>query len=568
MKQIFVRYCMSVKYVCKLVEKMDALVKKQFLFFLLIFGLVAVGNSQNRYNDYGKLQKRDVFKEDFNAASTSCWLGTDQYRSAKLANGYYCMEARSAKPSKFDLMMSEAPLANYEFELRLSTTSANGSAFHQVTLGELATEYLVFAFNSQGDFRVAWKGDRLNKTLCKQNTSSIYASASNKLTIKKMDKSVYFFMNESLIYTTASDTLGAMQMGFELATSSQAKIDYIRLSSLDDDAIDGPPMVVWEHPDKNPTVSKSASYGIRAVVYSSKELKEVSVYLNNELIEQKITQDLVFRSFKGYTYTIDRLIDLKEGSNVISIVAKNASGTTKAADMDITYGNDPSITDKRLALIIGNSNYKNGPKLKNAANDARLMAQTLENLGFVVIKKINASKSEIEKAMKDFGSEMSGYDVGLFYFAGHGIQTDEGNFVLPTDAKLDTKDDLQDEAIGLESILNEFGHNKDKAGIVILDACRDNPFVFKDQTKTYTGFRSPTTPSGTIVAFSTSEGTASSDGSGQNGLFTEELAKQIMLKQSIEEVFKETRKQVELRSSGSQTPQEWSKLVRDFYFRR
>jgi len=547
---------------------MNASVKKYLIAFVLFLSASMLASSQNKYGDYGKLQKRDLFKDDFEPSSAGWWLGVDQFKSAKISNGYYCLETKGSKSFRFDTLMSANVPISYEFEARLSCSSTNPSSFQQIMLGEKDAQYLCFAFNAQGDFRIAWKGDRLKKNLTKQNTSLIYASASNKLTIKKMDKTIYFFINEGLVYTTAGDSLGEMRFDLELASNSKMKIDYLRFTALDDEALDGPPVVQWEHPDKSPVVSKSTGYAIKATVLSSQELLEVSVYQNKELIEQKITQDLVFRSFKGYTYTIDRTVDLQVGSNVFSVVARNAKGKTQAAEMEIIYGETDAVSEKRLALVIGNSNYRSGPKLKNPANDARLMAQTLEDMGFTVVKKINVSKQEIEKAIQDFGSDMSSYDVGLFYFAGHGIQTEEGNFILPTDAKLNKKSDLMEEAIGLDKILNQFGHDKDKAGIVILDACRDNPFTFKDQTRTFTGFRSPSTPSGTIVSFSTSEGTASSDGTGQNGLFTEELVKQIMLKQPIEDVFKETRKQVELRSSGAQTPQEWSKLIRHFYFRK
>ncbi|HYG03617.1 MAG TPA: caspase family protein, partial [Chryseosolibacter sp.] len=209
-------------------------------------------------------------------------------------------------------------------------------------------------------------------------------------------------------------------------------------------------------------------------------------------------------------------------------------------------------TERRLALVIGNADYQFSGKLKNTVNDANLMVSTLKELGFDVITKNDATKVEMEQSILDFSRELGKYNVALFFYAGHGIQLDGSNYLIPVDAKLDDRLAAQFEAVDVGRLVSQFERYPNNINIVILDACRNNPF------KTWTrggeaGFKAMPAPSGTIIAFATSEGATASDGTEQNGLYTSYLAKQMKIPQRIEDVFIQTRVEVRNTSNNQQS---------------
>jgi len=132
--------------------------------------------------------------------------------------------------------------------------------------------------------------------------------------------------------------------------------------------------------------------------------------------------------------------------------------------------------DKRLALVIGNSDYVNGGSLRNPVNDANLMAVTLEELGFDVIKKNNITKQEFDLAILDFWRKQADYNISLFYYAGHGVQVDGVNYILPVDVTLEDQLALRVEAVNVGEIISQFERFPNNINLVILDACRDDPF--------------------------------------------------------------------------------------------
>lgn len=223
-----------------------------------------------------------------------------------------------------------------------------------------------------------------------------------------------------------------------------------------------------------------------------------------------------------------------------------------------------SQTEKRIALVVGNSAYTTTP-LKNSVNDASLMATTLQGLGFTVIKKINVTKAQLEQAVQQFSEKLSVNNVALFYYAGHGMQANGINYLIPIDAKLDKESDLKYQAVNINFIVEEFQQYPQNTNIVILDACRDNPLASWARGGTR-GFKAISPSSGTIISFATAEGNTASDGVGVNGLFTSKLVEQMKVAQPIESVFKNTRIQVLKSSEGKQSPQEWSMLIGNFQF--
>jgi len=219
---------------------------------------------------------------------------------------------------------------------------------------------------------------------------------------------------------------------------------------------------------------------------------------------------------------------------------------------------------KRLALVIGNSEYQQGGALKNPVNDANLIAQTLQSLGFEVKKIINADLRQMQNAAVEFTDKISNYRVALFYYAGHGVQVDGINYLIPVDAKIDDELRTKYEAFDINDINYAFARNSSNMNIMILDACRDNPFRswMRGGKRGFTVVRNQA--SGTIIAFATREGETASDGKGNNGLYTEKLVAQMKLSQNIIEVFQNTRSEVLRASNNKQCPQEWNMLTNNF----
>jgi uncharacterized caspase-like protein len=232
-------------------------------------------------------------------------------------------------------------------------------------------------------------------------------------------------------------------------------------------------------------------------------------------------------------------------------------------------GDDAPIAaqpEQRLALVIGNSAYKAGP-LTNPVNDARAMAVKLQQLGFTVIKKEDASLEEMMSSVRDFGSQLANGGVGLFYYAGHGVQSRGANYLIPVDSDIRSEDELATRAYNANEVLEKMDTAKNRINMVILDACRDNPFArsFRSGSRGLAGMDQA--PSGTLVAYATSPGATASDGVGANGLYTEQLLQEMSVQGAkLEEVFKRVRVSVKERSEGKQLPWEMSSVTGDFYF--
>src|SRR5215510_5516242 len=220
---------------------------------------------------------------------------------------------------------------------------------------------------------------------------------------------------------------------------------------------------------------------------------------------------------------------------------------------------------KRIALVIGNSDYKTSP-LSNPVNDAKDMAQLLRELGFEVIYKQDASQTEMKSAIREFGNNIVKGDVALFYYAGHGAQVKGENYLIPVNAVITKEEEVEYESVNAGFVLAQMASAQNKLNIVILDACRNNPFArsFRSQAS---GLAQMTAPAGTIVAYATEPGSVAADGAGKNGLYTEELLKAMRVPGlKIEELFKQVRIAVRNKSQNKQTPWESSSLEGDFYF--
>lgn len=224
-------------------------------------------------------------------------------------------------------------------------------------------------------------------------------------------------------------------------------------------------------------------------------------------------------------------------------------------------------TEPRLALIIGNASYKSSP-LSNPVNDARLMDKVLKEAGFTTIKAENASIREMRRLVRDFGDKLKASGgVGLFYFAGHGVQVRGENFLVSTDSDIHSEDEVADDSVNVNVILDKMQSAGNRMNLIILDACRNNPFASKSRSSA-SGLATINAPSGSLVAYATAPGSVASDGKGQNGLYTEYLAKAMQQPGlAVEEVFKQVRTAVRTGSNNQQTPWENTALEGQFYFK-
>jgi len=219
----------------------------------------------------------------------------------------------------------------------------------------------------------------------------------------------------------------------------------------------------------------------------------------------------------------------------------------------------------RLALVIGNSTYQNAP-LKNPSNDATDMAVMLKRLDFKVTLKTNATRRTMLSSIIAFGKQLRDGGVGLFYYAGHGLQVQGHNYLIPIDARIDSESDVEYEAVDAGRVLGKMEDAGNGLNIIILDACRNNPYSRSFRSGS-TGLAKMDAPTGSILAFSTSPGSVAADGSGRNGLYTSKLLKHMASPGlNIEKVFKKVRIDVARSSGKKQTPWESSSLMGDFYF--
>ncbi|MGV7220514.1 MAG: caspase family protein [Nitrospinales bacterium] len=224
-----------------------------------------------------------------------------------------------------------------------------------------------------------------------------------------------------------------------------------------------------------------------------------------------------------------------------------------------------AVSNKRTALIIGNSDYKTSP-LKNPLNDAEDIAYELQRLGFKVQLGKNMNKKDMFFAIREFGKEIKQGGVGLFYYAGHGMQVHGKNFLIPVGADIHSEDEVEYEAIDAGLILRKMEAAGNPMNIVMLDACRDNPFArsFRSNQK---GLAQMDAPSGSLIVYATAPGSVAADGGGRNGTFTKNFLGHVRDPDlEVGQMLKRVRAGVQKDTNGQQVPWESSSLVGDFYF--
>jgi len=227
-----------------------------------------------------------------------------------------------------------------------------------------------------------------------------------------------------------------------------------------------------------------------------------------------------------------------------------------------------TASEKRVALIIGNAAYQSMP-LQNTLNDARAMEKALRECDFQIIRELDAGRSSMRKSIRKFGEKIKDVGVGLFYYAGHALQVRGENYLVPIGASVFAEDEVMDECLRASSVVRKMESAGNRLNILILDACRNNPF--RSFRSTAQGLAEMHAPAGTIIQYATAKGSVASDQdeNRQNGLYTSKLLNHILTPGlEVRKMFSLVREEVYLASNKDQLPWEANSMMGcDFYFR-
>lgn len=311
------------------------------------------------------------------------------------------------------------------------------------------------------------------------------------------------------------------------------------------------------------TQSESESFGVyydikRALITEGES--SYSIYYSLENFNKREAESLPL------AYNISDRVEKKVAEVKLKSLVQDTKATT-VNTANIVKKVTTNSSEKRVALLIGNNNYTTAAKLKNPVNDVNLMKAVLDSLNFEVFTVLNGDYNTMLAGLRKFSAAAKDADVAMFYYAGHGLQFDGKNYLIPVNANIETKESVALETLDVDLVMRtlEIVRNKERLNLVILDACRNNPFNTWSRGGG-SGLAAVTPTNGTLVAYSTSPNSTASDGQGNNGLYTEELAIQLLTPQRIEDVFIKTRVAVEEKSMGRQSPWELARLRASYSF--
>jgi len=390
-----------------------------------------------------------------------------------------------------------------------------------------------------------------NATKIDYDITDYFTEAKSKYDLN-FEKNIVLTEGNNQVIIEATNSTGSV-------TSEVRLINYAKLTDYTK------PGIIWQTPHSSMESSNVANYTVKACIKSNLTIIQVALYLNNSLWAFEKSFEPILDPECAVDF--ERNIELNPGSNEIKIEATNSENEKISESRIINYQIEE--TGRRLALVIGNANYSLGGTLANPINDAIAMSEVLKKVGFEVNTYTNADQKTIKKAMDEFGEKLDDYNVGLFYYAGHGVQVNGTNYIIPIDANLKKEQDVDYDCVEIGRILGKMEDSGNETNIIILDACRDNPFerTWSGRSARTRGLAFMAAPSGSIIAYATAPGNTASDGPGKNGLYTETLLECIQMPGlQIEEVFKNVRILVEKKSNNTQTPWESTSLKGEFYF--
>ena len=309
-------------------------------------------------------------------------------------------------------------------------------------------------------------------------------------------------------------------------------------------------------------------YQMRLGIKSKSKVEEVNVTVNGAL-----TRGIKTVASDGYDLTVDRTLALSEGLNRIVVSVRNGDGISTSEKVITYQGNNPTpvFNDKRIAFVIGNSHYSNSEmNLANPENDAKDVAEKLKGLGFEVVLKLDATLEDMDRELTSFGQKAKEYDVAMFYYAGHGIQSKGVNYLIPTNIDNLAEDNMKYKCVDMERVLDVMEDSKCKLKIVILDACRNDPLSRRWHRSAGTrGLSLMNAPTGTIISFSTAPGSTALDGKGRNSPYTEAFLNTLdMPNLDVFHFFQKVGASVLDKTQRSQNPWLSVSFTGDFYFNK
>ena len=261
----------------------------------------------------------------------------------------------------------------------------------------------------------------------------------------------------------------------------------------------------------------------------------------------------------------------------LKIIALQREEELKKLKIELAQVNRPISNSNRRALVIGNDSYKQITKLLNAREDAKAVAESLEQVGYMVTLKLDLTEKEMKSALRVFKSQINGGEEVVIFYAGHGVQLGSSNYLLPTDIAGENEEQIKDEAIQLQRILDDMTEKKAKLTLVMLDACRDNPFKVAGRNIGGRGLAPTTAANGQMVIFSAGTGQQALDKLGptdkdKNGVSTRVLIKEMKnTGVSVDKLIRNVRNQVVALAQSighEQVPAIYDQVVGDFYFKK
>jgi hypothetical protein len=332
------------------------------------------------------------------------------------------------------------------------------------------------------------------------------------------------------------------------------------------------PTITWQNPAYSTIATPTNQINLKACIESNCSITDLSLYIDGKAQTISSARDFLVKKGNCDGYLFEQLVNLPNTERPIKVtlsVATNAGTFSSERVISIGQNTAPvALSEKRIALVIGNNAYANAP-LRNPVNDALAMKIQLQQLGFNVHQYLDQPFKDMAKAINDFGLKAKDYDLALVYYAGHGIQYGESNYLVPVDAALNYPELVQSECIGLDRILQNLAGAQVKVGVVILDACRTNPFrrnwALASRNTINDGLTKSQPPMGTLIAYAADANQTADDNSDEpNGLYTSELLKNLKRPGlTLEQIFRDTRSKVIERTKNTklQVPAEYSMLV-------
>ncbi|OQY03116.1 MAG: hypothetical protein B6I20_05690 [Bacteroidetes bacterium 4572_117] len=512
---------------------------------LIIWILFSISSySQSSYGDYSNSDKQNVFYDNFNSNQNYWPQDNDNNQRFSISNGYYTLRAKNGATKIVTKQIPFDNSKNFEIETRMKIIE-DDSRYHGHTLrwGANTNNKFDFAITLNHKYVITKydaskpKGSK-NKFIVENYSNYFNKGGYNTLTIRKVNNYYYFFLNKKFIYKMPFENFYGNRIGYKCSGLGTLSVDYLRVSYLEKNTYNSPPSISINEPN--------ISRGFKVV--QVKMLRVAGKATDTDGIYEVTANGFDAKLQSGGYFSVN--VPLSTGNNTITVKAtdtkmKSATKTFEVNRKSENVSNNFSTNEKRVALVFGNSNYSK-----------------VANLG------VNPILASMNTAIREFGRQNRDADVALFYFAGHGMQVEKVNYLVPVGVNINDKNDVSFECVSVNTVQKIMEtSNSNRLNLIVLDACRNNPYRTW-QRGGESGLSNMTPPSGTLIAFATSPGSTASNGNNRNGLYTGELIKQLRIPQRIEDVFINTRVQVETKSGGSQSPWELARLRGIFYLKK